>query len=268
MLVHAPRRSQGEDPRVEPAHVGDEARQHGRTVMAPDMTILFYTANLISEQFAEVVRGELVSAIDGRYPIVCVSHAPMAFGDERIVIGQVERSIWRVYKNVLTGALVATTPFIAMAEDDSLYARAHFDHRPQPGVFSYNLNRFVLTRRLSYDGKRREALYYWRRRTQQAMLVCSRDLLVETLTERFAKYPEPVPHDVAKKTGWGEPGRYEKNLGLTRRTREYFETLAPCITVNHSLGLMGRRRVNPDDLICDDLPPWGNADALWRRIHV
>ena len=58
--------------------------------MAPDMTILFYTANLISEQFAEVVRGELVSAIDGRYPIVCVSHAPMAFGDERIVIGQVE----------------------------------------------------------------------------------------------------------------------------------------------------------------------------------
>lgn len=234
--------------------------------MIADLTILYYTANRIHLSFARAVRQALYDATHGFYPIVSVSHQPILFG-ENVCVGAHEPSIWQVYQNILTGAKAATTPFVACCEDDSLYAPDHFAYRPPLDAFGYNLNRWVITRRLSEDGTRREAFYYWRQRTQMAQCIAPRQLLIDTLEARFAKYPEPVPHDVAKKTGWGEPGRYERNLGLPLVKLEHFRTAFPNVTFNHSESLMGRRRVNPDDQLTDTLEPWGPAQALWDRIH-
>ena len=90
------------------------------------------------------------------------------------------------------------------------------------------------------------------------------DAKFESSSERV-KMGEAVK--LAKKAGWGEPGRYEKNLKLTPRKMEYFDSPEPSVTFNHAESLMGRRRVNPDDIITTDLPIWGDADALWKRIH-
>lgn len=234
-----------------------------------DLTILYYTANRISEHFAETVRAELLMATaewNTLVPIISISHAPLDFGFN-ICVGAQPPSIWQVYRNILTGARAATTPYVACCEDDSLYSPEHFQYRPARDTFAYNRNRWVITRRLADNQKSREAFYYHRERTQMAQCVAPRQLLIDTLEERFAKYPKPVPHEVAKKTGWGEPGRYERNLGLTKRQLEIFRTTAPNVTFNHGESLMGRRRVNPDDVIKNDLAPWGNATELWNRIH-
>ena len=100
-----------------------------------------------------------------------------------------------------------------------------------------------------------------------AMCIAPRALLIETLEERFAKYPDPVPHAVAKRSGWGEPGRYEQNLGVTPRRLEYYDAVEPSVTFNHVDSLMGRRRLQLSDRTCVDLVPWGPADDLWRRMY-
>lgn len=238
-----------------------------------DLTVLHYTANLIDARFAAETLWRARKAAGRTVTMVCVSQQPGMEkwahhpADQFVCVGPIGASIYNVYRQVLAGAKLARTPFVACVEDDSLYTPDHFTHRPAADTFAYNANRWVITRRLSADGKRREAFYYWRHRTQMAMCIAPRDLLVATLEERFAAYPEPVPHEVAKKTGWGEPGRYERNLGLTPRKLAYFESAQPCVTFNHALGLMGRRAVKPDDRTCDELPPWGRADDVWRAIH-
>jgi hypothetical protein len=47
------------------------------------------------------------------------------------------------YRQLLKGCKVATTPYIAIAEDDTLYNKEHFNcFRPEMNVFGYNLNRW------------------------------------------------------------------------------------------------------------------------------
>lgn len=247
-----------------------------------DLTLLYYTANRIDYHFAKNVVVELKRSAPAEAPVVAVSHSrggvvPVLehlFGwetennrlDMSFAYGR-PFSIWQVYQNVLMGAKAAATPFVACCEDDTLYAPAHFTYRPAADTFAYDLSRWVITRERADDARSRVAKFYWRERHQMAMCIAPRLLLIETLEERFAKYPVEVPHAVAKRTGWGEPGRYEKNLGLAPRKMEYFRAAEPSVTFNHGESLMGRRRVNPGDIIVDDLPPWGNADALWKRIH-
>lgn len=240
-----------------------------------DLTLIYYTANRISPAFGKAVRAELRKANTAGYPVIAVSQSlgdvedRLSDLDADVVLCQPYTlpSIWQVYRNILAAAELARTPYVACCEDDSLYTAEHFTYRPEPDVFAYNLHRWVITRRLADDGRSRHAFYYWRQRTQMAQCIAPRDLLVDTLRERFAKYPVPVAHDMAKRTGWGEPGRYEKNLGLARRSLSYFQTTLPNVTFNHGDSLMGRRQVKPDDVTRQDLEPWGDANDAWSRIY-
>lgn len=244
-----------------------------------NLTVLYYTANRLTRHFATAVRRELIRSLPPECPIVVVSQNGTLHSDLDISADFTNRihtfiaveappSIVQVYKNILAACEAAKTEYCASAEDDTLYVPEHWTYRPDAHTFAYNAHRFVLTRRLSDDGKRREAFYYTRPRTQMAMGIFARQLMIEALQEKFARYPAPpLDTTVAKKAGWGEPGRYEANLKLTHRTLARVRwTLQPNVTINHSASLMGRRRVNADDIICYDINPWGKADELWRRI--
>lgn len=247
---------------------------------APDLTVLYYTANRIAAPFQTAVMANLRTSVGPSTPVIGVVQNANYHDADRIQttlrpdalfwVNDAPPSIAQVYRNILMAAEAATTPYVAMAEDDTLYVPEHFTlHRPASDTFAYNSQRLVISRRLSADGTRREAFYYYRPRTQMAMGLCRRELLIDTLRERFAKHPNPpLDTTVAKKAGWGEPGRYEKNLGLPPRTLERFPwTARPNVTFNHSESLMGRRRVNPDDAIFTTTEPWGHADALWSTFH-
>jgi len=234
-----------------------------------DLTILYYTCNRIHERFASAVRAELTTSVADRFPIICVSHCPVDFGDVRIVVGDVPQSIAQVYRNILIGCQAATTTFCAAAEDDALYVPEHFDFRPPRDTFCYNEQRWILSRRLAADGQHREGHYFFNPRTQMAQGIFSRDLMIEALVEKFARYPNPPRETtIAKKAGFGEPGRYEKNLQLAPRKLARFKwTERPNVIVNHSESLMGRRQARAEHPSCTELKPWGSADDLWRRIH-
>ena len=239
-----------------------------------DLTVLYYSALRITPQFGDAVRRELLASIQDRYPIITIAHGqlPAWFTkkcERNFNIGNEPTSIVRVYRNILIGCQAATTPYCASAEDDCLLVPEHWEYRPALGVFAYNEHRLVLTRKLSADGRSRVGLYFANPRTQMGMGIYPRALMVEALTEKFARYPNPpLDTTIAKKAGFGEPGRYEKNLGLTPRKLERFPwTTRPCVTVNHAESLMGRRAYRDDMAQYDDVEPWGNATDFWKRIH-
>ena len=70
-----------------------------------DLTIIFYTANHISDYFMANIQKQLLKAI-GDTPIISVSHKPMKFG-QNICVGEIGRSTYNLYKQVLIGAKYA-----------------------------------------------------------------------------------------------------------------------------------------------------------------
>jgi hypothetical protein len=221
-----------------------------------DLTLLYYSASRIDQRFQTAVIAELASVRPLGAELETLFQPP-----------ETACSIWQVYRNVLCLAKRATTAYVACCEDDTVYSASHFASRPPHDTFAYDRNRWVITRRVNPVTRTFDTIFYWRQRHQMAMCIAPRELLIDTLEERFAKYPEPVPHAVAKATGWGEPGRYEKNLGLTPRRMEYFDAPEPSVTFNHKHSLMGVRQWKETDNIVHELAPWGRADALWSRIH-
>ena len=213
-----------------------------------DCTILFYTANLISDHFAAKVREHLLESCNGT-PIISISHKPIDFG-ENICVNGMPVSEYSVYKQILMGAKQAKTKYVVCAEDDALYVPEHFEHRPPDDTFYYNVNRWSITR----------DFYYYRERRLMSMCIASTQLMIDTLEARFARYSECVPH-------FGEPGRFEHKLGLPPVKIGSFRTEIPTLTFVHRPSLGGKRKLLATDVIKKELPHWGSSKEIWDRIY-
>lgn len=218
--------------------------------MPPELTIIYYSANRIEDGFARRVRAHLRETAGG-IPIISVTQKPVDLG-RNVCIGEIGFSTWNVYWQILHGAVRAETPWIACAEDDTLYNEEHFAARPPHDTFWYNLSRWWVEP---------QGVFRWRNRSAMHACVSSRSLMVETLERRFKAYPTPIL-DKKKLRSWGEPGRYEGNLNLPEVKREMFQTMLPIVTFDHKGSLYGLRRWNKDDRIERELPHWGTAGGL------
>lgn len=220
-----------------------------------DLTIVYITANVIKPEFAKSIRRNLLKAV-GKTPIVSVSKEPINFGDN-IVFLQPRHHV-NIYRCALEGAKVAQTKYIAIAEDDILYSPQHFKHRPTDQTFAYNLACW--------------GIYTWVDppifshkfvgRRNHGTLICERDLYIEAMNERFAKYPDISEINLAL---WSEPGKYEKQLGVTERASETFYTDIPNIMFSHPEGLsydgLGKRK-RLGELKANEIPYWGRAEKV------
>jgi len=220
-----------------------------------DISILYYTANLIPQFFAVNVRNHLLEVTKGEIPIISISQVPIDFG-ENIYIPDISPSIYNVYKQILIGAKSAKTKYLVCCEDDSLYTSEHFRFRPQEDAFCYNVNRWRVHNDAFLFKHRREA-------TAAGMWNCiaPTELMIKTLGARFEKYPVR-----GSQIGWGEPGRYERKLGLPPVKSLAFRTEIPNITFSHETGLGGVRRIGPEDIRQKELPYWGSAKELRERM--
>lgn len=210
-----------------------------------DITAVYYTAGHLPKQFQAHMMGQLKHSLAG-IPMEIVR-----LGDES------ERSHFMIYRQALAGAKKATTPYIALCEDDVLYSPEHFKYRPSPGKFAYNLGAW--------------SIFTWGKpvfthkgivRRNLNGLICERELFIEAMEERFAKYPKPT--DDLKKI-WAEPGRYENQLGVTVRETEEFYTNPPNIVFSHQTelsfaGLGTRKRVG--EFRAYEIPYWGTAEKI------
>jgi len=217
-----------------------------------DLTVVYYTANVISDYFAKNTQKQLIEAI-GSLPLITVSKKPMNLG-ENIVVDS-PRSHFNIYRQAMIGAKAAKTKYIAMAEDDVLYSPAHFQYRPRNAPFAYNLGYWGI-----YTWQD-PPIYNYKGRRNLDSLICPRDAFIEAMEERFAKYP----NDEADKDLWAEPGKYERQLGVTVRESESFYTQPPNIKFSHKTelsyaGLGDRKRAG--ELRAIEIPYWGRVEAL------
>ena len=97
------------------------------------------------------------------------------------------------------------------------------------------------------------------------MCIAPTELLVETLCQRYAKFPHFLSREECG--GWGEPGRKEKQLGLPQPDLMIYETEIPTLTFNHRRSTGGRRRVMKSDILAEELPHWGSVKDVWANVH-
>ncbi|OGY30880.1 MAG: hypothetical protein A3C02_03450 [Candidatus Andersenbacteria bacterium RIFCSPHIGHO2_02_FULL_45_11] len=221
-----------------------------------DLTVLYLTASEIKESFAVYQRTILLEAI-GNYPLISVSRKPLDFGTN--IIDDGKRSLSNIYRQMLRAAKMATTEFVATAEDDCLYHSNHFTFfRPKPDEFAYDQNRFAL---FTWG----EPIYSWRNRKSNCSLIAPRKLLIEALEERFAAWPNGTPDTITGEVG---RGMVERNLNITvRKSVEMFAEVS-IIQFNHdnaSEDRQVRHRKKLGQIKAYDLYYWGHAKNLRKK---
>jgi hypothetical protein len=219
-----------------------------------DLTIVYITANVIPEKFAVTMQEQLLKAAQGLM-IIAVSKKPVDFGDVNL-ISDTPRSQASIYRQVLDGAKRTATKYIAVAEDDVLYSPEHFKYRPPARTWGYNMNSWSI---FTWG----EPLFTYKppggRRNLNG-LICERDLLLEHLEQRFELWPGEVDINI-----FGEPGKYDNQLGTTPYPSEDFYTNPPNIVFSHETNLqyegLGKRK-KMGQIRAVDIPYWGAAEKI------
>jgi len=215
-----------------------------------DLTLLYYTANTIEETLGNNVRQHLLS-IKGDLPIVSVSQKPLDFG-ENYYIGDIGRSYYNCYKQILTGAYAVKTLYVACCEDDTLYHMEQFNHRPSSEkVFSYNKNMWYC-----------EETEFWTRGwTGMLSCIVGTEYLIETLKKRFERYPEEIHYHSGRYfRTFQEPGRFDK------AHTEYWSSKEPLVTFNYFGAMGGKAKcVAQKPKTTLDLKPWGDCWDLKKK---
>lgn len=226
-----------------------------------DTTVIFLTTNELPEAWTAFHKKTLIEAI-GDSKLITISRKPMNFGLN--VLQTEPKSPSNVYWQLLKGARMANTKYVAVAEDDTLYHYEHFLQVPKPGEFGYNMNHWSLFTWTSEHNPR--PTYSWRNRKGNYTLIAERELVIEALEERFAKYPNGTPDKIT-----GEMGRemVERNMGITIRQSSEFYTTVSVINFNHDIvamdDLQKRHRKRLGMIRAYDIPYWGKADELVKK---
>lgn len=222
-----------------------------------DLTVIYITANEIPDAFSSKVRGYLVKAVnEAKVELIAVSKKPMNTSIKNIV-QSTPRSHVNIYRQALAGVKEAGTKYIAIAEDDVLYSPEHFKKRPSNDrIFSYNIACWSI-----YTWSN-PAIFSYTGRRNHGMLICERDLYIEAMEERFAKFTDDSQINNAV---WAEPGKYESQLGVTVRDTETFYTDPANIMFTHPAGLSmntlgARKRLAPIRAL--EIPFWGRAEEI------
>jgi len=217
-----------------------------------DLTLLFITAGELSPKWYDYH-----ASILPKYPMVTVSRLP---GHD--IHDTFPKSYENIYRQMLNAARLTKTAYVAIIEDDVLYSKEHFNFRPPLDVFAYNQHRWSL---FSWG----EPIFHMRQRKSNCSLIAPRQLLIESLEERFAKHPKGWPPQFA-----GELGRerVEVGLGVTqRKSMEWYSDIG-IIHINHpnaSEDRQRRMRKTLGQVKAYDIPYWGSATnivSLWNSL--
>jgi hypothetical protein len=229
--------------------------------MNNDITVIYYSANLLDEPFFTNVQKQIIEASCGA-PIISVTHKPINFGTN-ICVGELPISPISIYKQVLIGAREAKTKYVVMAEDDILYSKEHFFYPiDRDDVIYFNVNRWMLFTWKPHIG------FSLNGRKINGGMFTSRDYLVDALEERYAKYPDESKINV---NAWGEPGRYDDVLKVTLRNTQDVKSDIPIVQFNHPKSLcyksLGTKKKVGSERV-QDLPYWGNAIDVFNKFYL
>jgi glycosyltransferase involved in cell wall biosynthesis len=220
-----------------------------------DLTVIFLTMNKMPQRWVDFQMKHLRNAVV-RYPVISVSRLPMDLGHNLIDDGV--PSFWNMYMKILDACKIAKTPYVAIAEDDTLYTKEHFTQfRPPMDSVSFDRSRWSL---FTWD-----TIYCLRQRVSNCSCIAPRQLLIDALEERKKKYPNGCPDKLL-----GEVGRasVEKRLGVSIRKSVDWYCNNPIVQLNHPTGndkgdygiVNGRHMIKKHGQIkAVEIPYWGKA---------
>lgn len=230
--------------------------------MKNDITLIFLTINRVPEQWAAFHKEKLLEAA-GDHPIITVSRKPTDIGLN--IIDEEPLSTSNIYFQLLRAAKLATTPFIAQCEDDTLYTKEHFNaFRPKMDEFAYNLTRWSL-----YTWG--VPTYSWRKSLVGASLIAPREKFIEVLEERFKRFPNGIPSEYCAELG---SRLFEKQHGWKVEKSVEFYTVDPIIQMNHDYfsfqntgaeAVEHRHHKRMGMTRAFDIPVWGKAEDLVKK---
>lgn len=249
-----------------------------------DLTIVYYSCNHLNSEntiFLKNTERQLVKAV-GDLPIIVVSHEPIERfegyeGDFTNIVAGVDYQLYKegrhhlnIYKQLLEGARIAQTPFVAMAEDDILYSFEHFHSKLPPlDVFLYDMNK------LSLFTWTKPPMYSFRHNRKVVnSLISPTKMLVDAMDERFKQLEKlkslGKSEDRIIKV-WGDPGRYEDYLGVTIRKTDEFMSTNPSIVFTHPKAYgyefnHGKKK-RLGDLRIIEVPYWGRAEDVLKSYY-
>jgi hypothetical protein len=201
----------------------------------------------------------------GKAPIIVVAREDGSLNPEfdgaTVLVDREPKTISNIYWQMLRAAKVATTDFVAVAEDDTLYPAEHFAmFRPPADTFAYNKNRIGLFT----WGK---PTYFYKDRNSNSTLIAPRKLLIEALEERYAKWPDGTPNGIT-----GELGRNNiaDKLGVTRHKCVEYATEVSVLRLDHELGIDTLAKSHRKALGLArsyDVPHWGKAENIVEKFQ-
>ncbi|KKQ98308.1 MAG: hypothetical protein UT24_C0007G0070 [Candidatus Woesebacteria bacterium GW2011_GWB1_39_12] len=221
-----------------------------------DLTLLYCTANVIPDITAKKIRQNLLEVTQAKFPTISVSQKPIDFGTN-ICVGEIGKSCYNFFKQILLGALKVKTDYITHIDDDTLYVAEHFEHRPSGlDTFTWNTNAWIGGDKL-----------FWHPKEELSGMFCHispTKALIENLSARFKMYPTKPRDD----HHWGEPGKFDIEFGIPNAKVEKFSTKFPLISFEYRGSLNGKRKrfgpLDPDNQT-DYLEPYGSAISLRKK---
>lgn len=211
------------------------------------LTVLYYTSNHENPEFEEKIIANLLKQC-GDLPIISVSQKPISVG-KNICVGDVGFAGYNAKRQILVGALLAKTPYIAFAESDFLYPREYFTFvPPKKGLYYYDNIRIVY-KDAGIAGSYRRKIY------SEGAQIADRDSVIEVLERFFEGKPMWISKDDTAAV-YGE---------VEDMPFEFFSGEIACVSFKTEYGLdkytgvlngpgQGNRKM--------DLPYWGHVSAL------
>src|SRR3972149_8804255 len=236
-----------------------------------DISVIYYTCNHLETEAPEFVKNtkeQLLKAI-GDHPLISVSHKPLDFG-QNVCIGDIGRSHFNIYHQILEGCKVAKSEFVSMAEDYIFFSLEHFNtFVPKLTDFAYDMEK------LSLFTWTKPPMYSFRtNRRVINQLIARRTTLIEALEERFKRREELHKvgwTDERISSIWGDIGRYEKMLGVTVREVEEFFSATPSIVFTHPKAygyeMNHGKHKRLGDIKMYDIPIWGKASDMLKLYY-
>lgn len=255
-----------------------------------DLGIIYYTSNHLEKTnsfFLRNTKKQLRKAI-GDYTMVCVSHKPVDKFNKgkytNLVAGRdfnlirEGRHHLNIYWQMLVGAKSLNTKYIALAEDDILYSHSHFhskqiyqDLKNKPNTCIYDFNKVSL-----FTWTDPPIFSFRSKRKVVNQLLCDRQYFIDALEERFERVEDLLNQGRTEASilkFFGDIGRYEGHLGVTKR--KTFETYSqsPSIVFSHpeAYGFLSQgTRKRHGDIKIVELAEWGKASdiiKLWGKVE-
>ena len=219
-----------------------------------DLTILYITTNEMPQKWVDFQINTLLTAI-GNTPIISVSVKPMTLGLN--LLDTDPKSYWNLYLQILRASKIATTPYVALVEDDTLYTKAHFEEfRPPMDKISYDRSRWSL---FTWE---KEPFYCLRQRISNCSMIAPREYLIDALEERKIRWP-----DGPQEKHLGEVGRskVDHRLNVSQRGCVEWYSYGPIVQLNHPTGTdrtQKRQWKRHGQIRAFSIPFWGPAKDI------